>query len=94
MTGSFCQFIVSRQIAGNERWEVVGGQVKAEATKRAAMATRLENDNGNSNGDKSNWDSNKGGRRATTRAMVVVTTVAGNDEGNCNHNEGGKQQRG
>jgi hypothetical protein len=31
---------------------------------------------------------------ATTRAMAAVTTVVGNDEGNCDGNEGGKQQRG
>jgi hypothetical protein len=44
-----------------------GGQVKAEATKRAiAMATRVaSNDNGNGDGGKSNGDSNKGGGQAT-----------------------------
>ncbi len=64
--------------------------------KRAiATATRVaSNDNGNGNGGKINGDGNKGCGQATMRVMVVVTTVAGDDERNCDSNEGYKQQRG
>ncbi len=67
--------------------------MKAEAMKRAiATATRVaSNDDGNGNDGKSDSNGNEGAGRATTRAMVVGTTMAGDDEGNCNGNEGGKQ---
>ncbi len=67
-----------------------GGQVKAEAIKRAiVMATRVaSDDNGNEDGGKSNGNGNKGGGKATTRAKAAATTVAGNDEGNEDGNEG------
>ncbi len=70
--------------------------MKAEVMKRLiATATRVVS-NGNDDGDggKSNGNGNEGAGQATTRAMVVATTVAGDDEGNCNGDEGGKQQRG
>jgi hypothetical protein len=51
-------------------------------------------DNGDSDSGKSNGNGDEGGGQATMRAMVVVMTVAGEDEGNCNGIEGGKQQRG
>ena len=35
-------------------------------------------------------EEDKGVGRATTRVMAVVMTVAGDDEGNCNGDEGGK----
>ncbi len=52
--------------------------MKAEVTKRAiATAARVaSNDNGDGNGGKSNGNGNKGAGQATTRAMVVATTVA------------------
>jgi hypothetical protein len=67
--------------------------VKAEAMKRAiAMAMReVSNGNGDGDGGKSNGNGDEGAGQATTRAMVAVTTVAGNDEGNFDGNEGGKQ---
>ncbi len=58
------------------------------------MATAMRvasNDDGNGNGGKSDGDSNEGGRRAiATRAMAVVTTVVGDNEGNSEGNEGGR----
>ncbi len=70
--------------------------MKAEAMKREiAMATRVaSNGNSDGNGGKSNGDGNEGAGRVTLRAMVVATTVVGDDEGNWDGNEGGKQQRG
>ncbi len=70
--------------------------MKAEATKRViAMAMRVaSDDDGNGNSGKRDDDGNEGAGRATTRAMAVVATVAGNDERNCDGNEGGKGQRG
>ncbi len=55
-----------------------GKEVKAKATKRLmAMATRVASDN------KGNGNGNEGGGQATaTRAMAVVATVVGEDEGN------------
>jgi hypothetical protein len=55
-----------------------GGQVKAEATKRAiTMATRVaSNDDGAGDGGKSDGDRNKGAGRVTTRAMGAATIVA------------------
>jgi hypothetical protein len=66
--------------------------VKAEVMKRAiAAATRVASDgDGDGDGVKSDGDGNEGAWRATTRVMAVVMTVAGNDEGNCNGDEGGK----
>jgi hypothetical protein len=52
------------------------------------------NDDGDGDGGKSDGDSDKGAEQATTRAMAAAKTVAGDDERNCNGNEGGKQQRG
>ncbi len=54
-----------------------GGQVKAEATKRAiTMATRVaSDDDGAGNGGKSNGDGDEGVGRAITRAMAAATTV-------------------
>jgi hypothetical protein len=67
-----------------------GGQVKAELAKRAiAMATRVaSDDDGNDDGGKSDGNGNEGAGQAATRAM------AGNDEGNCEGDEGGEQRRG
>ncbi len=64
-----------------------GGQVKAEATKRAiTTATRVvSNDDGNGDGVKSNGDGDEGAGQATTRAMAAAMRVASNEEG-----EGGK----
>jgi hypothetical protein len=55
-----------------------GGQVKAEATKRAiTMATRVaSNEDGTGNGGKSDGYGNEGAWRVTTRAMAAATTVA------------------
>ncbi len=66
--------------------------MKAEATKRViAMARRVaSNDYGDGNGGKSNGNGNKGAGQVSTRAMAAATTVAGNNEENCNGNEGGK----
>ena len=52
--------------------------MKAEATKRViTTATRVaSDDDGASNGGKSNGDGDEGAGRATTRAMAVATTVA------------------
>ncbi len=70
--------------------------MKAEATKLAIVtAIRVaSNDNCNGDGGKSNGNGDKGGGQATMRAMVVATTVAGDNEGNCDGDEGGEQQRG
>ncbi len=70
--------------------------MKAEATKRGiVMVTRVaSNADGNGDGGKSKRNGNKGGVQATTRTMVVATTVAGKDERNCNGDEEGEQQRG
>jgi hypothetical protein len=69
-----------------------GRQVTAEATKRVtAMATRVtSNDNCDGNSGKSDGDGNEGGGQVTTRALAAEIIVAGNSEGNCNGNEGGK----
>ncbi len=69
--------------------------MKAEATKRAiTMATRVVcNDNGNGNGGKSNGDSNEGAGQATTRAMVVATTVAAMRVASNEESEGGKAMK-
>jgi hypothetical protein len=55
-----------------------GGQVKAEATKRAiTTATRVvSNDHGDGTGGKSDGNGDKGAGQATTRAMAAATTVA------------------
>jgi hypothetical protein len=55
-----------------------GGQVKAEAMKRAiTTATRVaSDDDGASDSGKSNDDGDKGAGRATMRVMAVATTVA------------------
>ncbi len=70
--------------------------MKAEATKRAiATATRVSSDDdGNGDSGKRDDNGNEGAGQATTRAMVAAATVAGNDERNCDGNEGGKRQRG
>ena len=39
-------------------------------------------------------EEDKGAGQATTRAMAVAMTVAGDNERNCNGDEGDKQQRG
>jgi hypothetical protein len=61
-----------RQCSSNEG----GGRVKAEAMKRAiVMATKVaSNDNGDGNSGMSNGNGDKGGGRATTRAMAAATT--------------------
>jgi hypothetical protein len=66
-----------------------GGQVKAEAMKRAiATAMRVaSNNNGDGNGGKSDGDSDEGVGQATTREMAAVMTVAGDNEGNGNGDE-------
>ncbi len=60
--------------------------MKAKAMKKAiVMATRVASDgDGDGNGGKSDSNVNEGAGQATMRAMAVVTTVAGDDEGNCN----------
>ncbi len=65
-----------------------GGQVKAEAMKRAiTTATRVaSDDDGDGDSGKSNGDGDNGAGRATTRAMaaamtVVAMRVASNKEG-------------
>ncbi len=72
--------------------------MKAEAMKREiATEMRVASDgdgNGNGDGGKSDGDGDEGAGRATTRVMVAATTVAGDDERNCDGNEGGEQQRG
>ncbi len=64
--------------------------------KRAiAMVTKVaSNDDGDGDGGKSNGDGDEGDGRATMRAMAAAMTVVGNDEGDCNNDEGGEQQRG
>jgi hypothetical protein len=52
------------------------------------MATRVaSDDDGNGNGGKSECNGDKGGGRATTRAMVAGRTVLGNNEGNVDGDE-------
>ncbi len=82
-----------------QRWDGVedAEQVKSKTTKRAiATAMRVvSNNNSNGDGGKSNGNGNKGGEQVTAmRAMGVAmtVTVAGDDEGDCNANEGGRQQ--
>jgi hypothetical protein len=69
-----------------------GGQVKAEATKRAIMtATRVaSNDDGNGDSGKSNGDGNEGAGQATTRAMAAAMTVAAMRVASNKEGEGGK----
>jgi hypothetical protein len=70
-----------------------GGEgLKAEATKRAiAMETRVaSDDDGDSNGGKSNGDGDEGVGRATTRSMAVATTVAAMRVASNEKDEGGK----
>ncbi len=53
------------------------------------MATRVASNNeGNGNGNKSD------GQATAARTMAAATTVVGEDEGNCEGDEGGRQQRG
>jgi hypothetical protein len=57
--------------------------------------TRVASDgDGDGNGGKRDGNGNEGAGRATMRAMAAARTVAGANEGNCDGNEGGKQQRG
>ncbi len=74
----------------------VGGRVKADATKKAiATVTRVvSNDDGDGDGDKCNGDIHKIGGRATTWAIAIATSVTGDNERNCDGNEGGKRQIG
>jgi hypothetical protein len=69
-----------------------GGQVKAEATKRViAMAPRVaSNDDGDSNGGKSDGDGDEGAGQATTRAMAAAATVTVMRVASDNKGEGGK----
>jgi hypothetical protein len=73
-----------------------GRGVKAEAMMRAiAIATRVASyDNSNGNGGKSDGNGDKGGRQATTRVIMVSTTVVDDNEGNGDGDEGGERQRG
>jgi hypothetical protein len=69
-----------------------GGQVKAEAMKRAIMtATRVvSNDDGDGNSGKSNGDGDKGVGWAKTRAMAVATNVVAKRVASNKEGEGGK----
>jgi hypothetical protein len=66
--------------------------VKANAKKRAMVLETLVESNDDSNGDggKSNGKGDKGGWEARMRVMVA-RTVAGDDEGYGNGNEGAKR---